>query len=1296
MSMSPRLHVVLSGLAAAALSLAGLVATSTPAAAAAGGLDTTFTPPTDLNGNIDNVVEEQSGKIIIIGSFTDLAGDPDRDRIARLNRDGSLDTSYQPTPVSNTVTDSGLTADSKMIIVGFFRDFGGDPATDYIGRLNTDGSRDSSFTPATIDGVVQTVAIQPDGKIVIGGQFASVGGVARNRIARLNPNGTLDTTFVPVTLNDTAYDVTYAASGKILVTGRFVNVGGDSSIDYITRLNANGSLDTSLQPPTFAAPAGSTTPTLYGTMAQSDGKIMVWGEFNNVGGNAATDNIARLSSTGARDATLTPAVINAGVFGLFQQQDGKYVVSGGFTNAGGNASTDYTARLGLNGTLDSSFVPPVLNNPAWSNFQTSEGKYLVGGNFTNVSGRSYIVQLFGDGLFASPDPLDFGTQTNATTSTTQMITVSNSGTATYSIPAGGVTKSGTDQNLFSVVSDAYSGATLAPGAQCTVGLTFTPASDGSKTAQVSIASDAPNSPAIADVSGTGTSIGLVATPNPVNFGDIAVNNSSPAQLVTIYNDGSDNIVFDAGGLQLTGTDQTLFSISNDTCSGQTLLPTNSCTAEITFTPSSLGAKYGQLQLSDNRPSSPQTVVLNGTGAGIGFEASPVTIDFGEQLLNQTVTEVIMVSNPGTGDLIFGPDAVVLNGDTGHFAIESETCSNSSLSDTDQCQVEVSFTPTTIGAKSATVDFTNNGEGSPQSVSLAGAGTTVGFVADPDPVDFGAVAIGDTGSHALTITNNGTTDLLITSIQPMGTDAGDFSVGTEDCTSWPVGAGLECSVQVNYTPTVVGASSATLSFTSNGPNSPQEIDLQASAINPGFSPNSSALAFPGQPITTSSAPETVVITNDGTTPLQFGAGPITLTGTSAAMFSISNDLCSSQVIDVGNTCSVEVSFTPTTTGIHTATATFDTNTAGAHPALALSGTGLAAQVDPSVTLVDFGDWAVNATSTPVDITFTNSGDTDLIVPSASTSITGDDSASFEITDDACSGATLAIAANCQVTLTFRPAIEGPKSATLQLASNAPTSPTAITLSGQGIGTGGGNGGGDNGNGGGGDGGGGSHGGDNHADSGAHSGIWLHFVDAPLQAYSGQRVRFYFEITDDSLRTRSGSAQPDLRSLVAGNGVTTLKVGGRTICTAVMTSGTGSCQSVLSGKGTVKLVATFNGTVSGTAGSADVAAVAQTQIDLGSSVAITAATLTSWGGGGSAACRLRSLQLAGLSKSGGSVTIMVKSGGAWVEAGTAHVNGRGRWKARVSVASDNVHVAAKDATSKGKPITLRAATKTVRGC
>lgn len=323
----------------------------------------------------------------------------------------------------------------------------------------------------------------------------------------------------------------------------------------------------------------------------------------------------------------------------------------------------------------------------------------------------------------SPSSLSFGNQNMGATSATQTITLTNSGTAALTI--SGITLSGANASDFAESNNCpISPGTLAAGAKCTLSVTFTPSTNGTRNASVSISDNASGSPQTVPLSGTGvTSAPVVAfNPTSVNFGNQNVGTASAAQTVTMTNTGT--LPLTITGITLTGTNAGDFAETNN-CPGS-LAVNASCTLSVTFTPLANGARSASVSISDNAAGSPQSVTLNGTGVtpapGVGL--TPTNLTFGNQTIGTTSTaQSVTLTNTGTVALtITGISMVGTN--PGDF-VQTSTCplSPNTLAVKATCTISITFTPGAAGPRSANVNISDNAAGSPQSVTLSGTGVT---------------------------------------------------------------------------------------------------------------------------------------------------------------------------------------------------------------------------------------------------------------------------------------------------------------------------------------------------------------------------------------------------------------------------------------------------------------------------------------------------------------------------------------------------------------------------------------------
>ncbi|MEP6915482.1 MAG: FG-GAP-like repeat-containing protein, partial [Acidobacteriota bacterium] len=415
-----------------------------------GSLDTGFNP--GANGVVYTVAIQPGGKILVGGAFTTLSGGgtgiATRNRIGRLNADGSLDASFSP-GANNNVYALAVQPDGKILAGGDFTMLGGETGTtprNRIGRISRDGSVDG-FNP-NADDVVLVMSLQPDGKVLLGGAFNTVGGVTRSRAARVNPDGTTD--LFAAGVNGFVSAMAVQPDGKILFGGIFTTIttttmpattrnrlarlNGDGTLDVTLSAGANDAVFTMIVQPDQKIVVGGLFTSLGGTprsrigrvradgspfggssadapvytlLNQPDGKIQVGGEFSVLGGITR----GSLGRTNADDGLTTDPIFNPGadsfVIAMAPQADGRTVVGGDFSLLGGGGmglNTRYqVGRLNADGTLDATFNPGA-NGDVYAIAVQADGKILVGGQFTTIGGggtgnvpRQYIARLNADG-----------------------------------------------------------------------------------------------------------------------------------------------------------------------------------------------------------------------------------------------------------------------------------------------------------------------------------------------------------------------------------------------------------------------------------------------------------------------------------------------------------------------------------------------------------------------------------------------------------------------------------------------------------------------------------------------------------------------------------------------------------------------------------------------------------------------------------------------------------------------------------------------------------------------------------
>jgi uncharacterized delta-60 repeat protein len=350
---------------------------------------------------------QPDGKIIIGGNFSSVLGVP-RVSVARLNADGTLDTGFNLNLDAGAVVNAvALQPDGKLLLGG-----GDVGRSQNIARYNVDGMFDSGFDPRP-NGGVNCIAVQADGKVVFGGFFSTLRpngaptATTRNYVARVNADGTLDTTLDP---NAEFYvnSVAVQTDGKVLLGGLFNTLQPDGAAtattrNHVARVNADGTLDTAFDP--------NPNDYVFSIAVQADGKVVLGGEFTSVqpdGAPTATARrfLARVNADGTLDSGFDPSP-NGALNSIALLADGTMLLGGYFIDLQPNGAPfattrRYVARINADGTLDTAFDPSA-NSTVHSIAVQADGRVLIGGEFTTLqpngaptaATRNFFARLLG-------------------------------------------------------------------------------------------------------------------------------------------------------------------------------------------------------------------------------------------------------------------------------------------------------------------------------------------------------------------------------------------------------------------------------------------------------------------------------------------------------------------------------------------------------------------------------------------------------------------------------------------------------------------------------------------------------------------------------------------------------------------------------------------------------------------------------------------------------------------------------------------------------------------------------------
>jgi len=637
---------------------------------------------------------------------------------------------------------------------------------------------------------------------------------------------------------------------------------------------------------------------------------------------------------------------------------------------------------------------------------------------------------------ASLTSITFANQPIGTTSPAQATILINLGNANLTFSSVQVT--GPNAGDFTVTNDC--GSSLAPSAQCTVSVTFTPSAAGVRTASVVFTDNASGSPQTLNLTGTGTSPGVGLSLSSLTFGSQLVGTSAAAQTVTLTNNGNGTLNFTS--IAVTGANAADFP-ETSTC-GSSLAALENCTISVTFTPAAAGSRTATVNISDNAAGSPQTVSLTGTGTSPTVTLTASSLTFITQTLGTTSpAQSVTLSNSGNAALNIASIALA-GANPGDFT-ETTTC-GASVAAGGSCTISVTFTPTSAASYSASVVITDNASSSPQMITLTGTGVGTAPVAglSTNSLTFGSQSLGTTSGALTVILSNTGNQTLTTAIAVKGTNAGDFGE-TDNCGGSVAANGGSCTINVTFTPTLTSTENAAVTITDNAANSPQTVSLSGTGTASVVSLSASTLTFASQPVSTTSAPQAVTLTNTGNVSLSIST--LALTGTNAGDFGETTTCpLSPNSVPAKSACTITVTFTPTAPGTRTATVTITDNAAGSPQTVILTGTGSGNAVNLTATSLIFGSQTLGTTSGVQPVTLSNTGNATLNITSLV--VTGANAGDFAQTNTC--GSSVLAGGNCTISVTFTPTAPGSRTASVTITDNAPGSPQTVSLTGTGSG------------------------------------------------------------------------------------------------------------------------------------------------------------------------------------------------------------------------------------------------------
>lgn len=589
---------------------------------------------------------------------------------------------------------------------------------------------------------------------------------------------------------------------------------------------------------------------------------------------------------------------------------------------------------------------------------------------------------------------------------------------------------------------SLSGGTLQANGGCQVSIAVSATTAGSYTntiaagAVTAFIGASPNPALAANTAGASAVLQVTPAPAPgvsfspgsLNFGAVTINTTSGPQRATITNTGNAALDF-SGAFGITGP------FGHTSGCPASLVAGQSCTVEVTFAPTAVGAASGALAVASNAQGSPHSLPLSGTGEPLPIPAvtlSPASLSFpGQTVATTSSAQTLVLGNSGGVPL-----AISGIGTGGDFS-QTNNCP-ATLAPSAGCTIDVTFTPLVAGTRTGSLTVTSNAPGSPHAAALAGLG--VGIPAptvsiSPSSVNFPGTQLGTTTEATLvTVRNAGNAPLQVTSVDIVG--AG-FILGPNTC-NVPIAPGGECVVGIVFAPGALGAASATLRVASNAPGGPAFVGLSGTGIPVPvgtLSASPGSLTFDDRVIGTTGVAQTVTLTNTGT-------ATVSLSGIGISAGYAYTTTCGAS-LGVGGSCTVSLTFTPTEVGFNSGALSISSNASNPLFAVALSGRGAPLPVpaiELSATGFTFGNTLIGLGSAPQSFTVRNAGGAPLAI--SGVTVTGD----FDVSNGC--PAQVSAGSNCRIDVTFGPHLPGPRTGTVSILSNASNGAQTVDLAGTG--------------------------------------------------------------------------------------------------------------------------------------------------------------------------------------------------------------------------------------------------------
>ena len=608
---------------------------------------------------------------------------------------------------------------------------------------------------------------------------ATVGSKTTSNIT-LSNTGNADLTISAVTVNGAPFGVTGIATPMVISAGQSTTMG------VLFAPSAAG-VDTGSISIISSDPASPTTVALSGTGTSAPVGHLTLNPSTLTFGNVLVGGSNVLSAT----------VTNSGQGAVHISQ--VFASGAGFSETG--LATPATLAAGQSTQVQVTFAP------------TATG--VVGGTVgitSDAPGAAPGLALSGTGvqpaISVSPASISFGSLVDGQ-SKTQPVTITNTGTANLTISQLGTTAAGVS------VSGVTTPLTIAAGQSSTFNVQYAPQAASATSGSVTIASNAPNSPASIAVSGTGVAATSTITANPasLSFGNVNTGSSSN-QAITITNAGNSSATVSQIGVSGQGLTVSGVSTPLTLTAGQTASLT------VKFSPTTATAISGSVSIVSGQGTT--AVGVTGTGVQANLAVSQVSVSFSNVVTGSSNSQAIQISNTGNASLTI--TAANISG-AGFSTIGLSL--PATLSAGQSSSFSVQFAPQTAGSVTGNLVLTSSAANSPATIALSGSSvaSTQTLSVSAGSLSFGSVNDGSSSTKSVTLTDTGNADVTVSQVAVSGAM---FSLASGS-TGITLSPGQSTSFSVQFSPTAAGTDSGNATISSNATGSPASVSLSGTGV-----------------------------------------------------------------------------------------------------------------------------------------------------------------------------------------------------------------------------------------------------------------------------------------------------------------------------------------------------------------------------------------------------------------------------------------------------------------------------------